>query len=555
MSDKLFVIAIGGTGMRCLESFVHLCAIGMFDRQEIEVMMLDTDSANGNLGRTEKLIDLYRKIKSNDQQTINGGEANANTFFSAKINFYKFCTDYNKSSRSNFRNISRLKGSTSGENDPNQDLADLFLDKKTVQEFNLAHGYRAQTHLGSHLMYHGIIEAARKIRDGKKDEIGVAEKDLGQFLDKLNRSAENARVFVFGSVFGGTGASSIPIIPVAFREAIGIIYEGTKLNLEHTKFGSTLLTEYFSFKVPDKQQTSTKEDSVVANSAFFPLNSQAALQFYQEDPTVQGTYKRLYHIGWPLESSNLSKESKDKNITGGETQKNDCHFVELMCACAAFDFFTIPDSQLEGTKAQYLFRILDCSDDKCFNINSGSDLVGMEIGDIFTNKLAAFLSYAHLDLKAGTKAFLNTLKEHDVKEYNSISPEDQKNIEEYMKYFDYRFEDGVITYGWICQIKNSLGSGAFILNSKAFPNFGKKGSVDFDEDIDKLINDEKHHWDLSQGKGLLGGKDALNTLVFHMKSEQCLPKEDQSVNSVKERFFAHIYNAITVAQNFNVKAV
>ena len=31
---KLFVIAIGGTGMRCLESFVHLCAIGMFDNHD-----------------------------------------------------------------------------------------------------------------------------------------------------------------------------------------------------------------------------------------------------------------------------------------------------------------------------------------------------------------------------------------------------------------------------------------------------------------------------------------------------------------------------------------
>ena len=39
--DKLFVIAIGGTGMRCLESFVHLCAAGMFDSRTIEVMMLD----------------------------------------------------------------------------------------------------------------------------------------------------------------------------------------------------------------------------------------------------------------------------------------------------------------------------------------------------------------------------------------------------------------------------------------------------------------------------------------------------------------------------------
>jgi outer membrane protein insertion porin family len=33
--DALFVIAIGGTGMRCLESFVHLCAIGMLDGREV----------------------------------------------------------------------------------------------------------------------------------------------------------------------------------------------------------------------------------------------------------------------------------------------------------------------------------------------------------------------------------------------------------------------------------------------------------------------------------------------------------------------------------------
>ena len=37
MTDNLFVIAIGGTGMRCLEAFVHLCAVGMFDNKETKV--------------------------------------------------------------------------------------------------------------------------------------------------------------------------------------------------------------------------------------------------------------------------------------------------------------------------------------------------------------------------------------------------------------------------------------------------------------------------------------------------------------------------------------
>ena len=33
MEDKYFVISIGGTGMRCVEAFTHLCAIGMFGNQ------------------------------------------------------------------------------------------------------------------------------------------------------------------------------------------------------------------------------------------------------------------------------------------------------------------------------------------------------------------------------------------------------------------------------------------------------------------------------------------------------------------------------------------
>ena len=76
-----FVIAIGGTGMRCLEAFTHLCAIGMFDNQEIELLTLDTDENNGNKVKAEDLVRLYNRIKSSE--TEDGGKANADTFFSA----------------------------------------------------------------------------------------------------------------------------------------------------------------------------------------------------------------------------------------------------------------------------------------------------------------------------------------------------------------------------------------------------------------------------------------------------------------------------------------
>ena len=165
MEEKLFVIAIGGTGMRCLESFVHLCAIGMFDNKEIEILTLDTDQANGNMGRTWNLINTYNQVKSENGRQ-DGGTPNTNTFFSSKLNIFKFFINYSSAQRNTYKNISKLGEEDERANRHNEMISDLFLEKETVQEFNLEHGYRAQTHLGSHLMYHGILEAASKIKNG-----------------------------------------------------------------------------------------------------------------------------------------------------------------------------------------------------------------------------------------------------------------------------------------------------------------------------------------------------------------------------------------------------
>lgn len=66
------------------------------------------------------------------------------------------------------------------------------------------------------LMYHGIIEAARHYIEDK-ERATEPEKQLAAFLTELQQSGAGARVFVFGSVFGGTGASSIPVVPEALK--------------------------------------------------------------------------------------------------------------------------------------------------------------------------------------------------------------------------------------------------------------------------------------------------------------------------------------------------
>jgi hypothetical protein len=548
--DKLFVIGIGGTGMRCLESFVHLCAIGMFDNQEIEVLTLDTDQLNGNKTKTENLIDLYNRIKTSDSGA-KGGTPNSNTFFSAKLNLHRYWTDYAGSARANYRSISKLAEGNPEKQKGNKLISDLFLDESSVQEFNLAHGYRAQTHLGSHLMYHAIIESARNLANGSN--VAIQDQELEIFMNKLNEAGKlGARVFVFGSIFGGTGASSIPVMPKAFQDFIKVRSGGkSTLDFSKTKFGATLLTEYFTFKKPDAKQMSSRADSVIADSSYFPLNSQAALQFYQSDPTVQKTYKTMYHIGWPVESKKMGDEKESSTITGGEKQKNTCHITEMFCACAAYDFLT-KSTGLDVEKAEYLYKAIEFKDNS-FNI-SFNDFIGSEnkAGEVFANRLGAFFSLSHIvlsingaafnsDPKSGMRAFITRLEKQKLPEYNSLSDKDCEEINEYLRLFAYTTDGGQsFLPGWLYQIRSTVAPGSFMFGSNAFTSDLKELQK---IDVGSLFSDENFHWPKG---GIMSNRfDKFVDTLIDVKHD-----DNQKVNTTKEKFMAHIYNAITYSQNF-----
>ena len=82
MAKQYFVLGIGGTGMRCIESLIHLCAMGMFDDTEIHLLALDTDKNNGNFSRLKEVKEAYVNSKNLDKANRT---ALTNTFFSADI--------------------------------------------------------------------------------------------------------------------------------------------------------------------------------------------------------------------------------------------------------------------------------------------------------------------------------------------------------------------------------------------------------------------------------------------------------------------------------------
>jgi hypothetical protein len=100
-----------------------------------------------------------------------------------------------------------------------------------------------------------------------------------------------------------------------------------------------LLLPYFGFERPDDG-----DQTVFAETRFFALNTQAALQYLTEQSA--GCFDSIYLIGDTV-------PAKYESSTGGKSQENAAHFVELYAALAANHGFGQPLGQ---TLAHYISR-------------------------------------------------------------------------------------------------------------------------------------------------------------------------------------------------------
>jgi hypothetical protein len=527
MSNKLFIIGIGGTGMRCIEALTHLCASGLFDQRELDVLSIDTDLSNGNKGRTEQLIDRYVRIRGGRDADQTSG-----TFFSAKINLFKFAPVYSGDAGT-YAQLARLSMGTEEQRRVNKDLSDLLFDE-SVQNFQLDHGYRAQTHLGSLLMYHTILAAAHRVQQGAPD-VRTEDRDLMDFVKRVQAAGADARVFILGSIFGGTGASSIPVIPRALRDAWLVMNSGNDLM---AKYGCVLLTDYFEFKRPDAKQLGVER--VIADSAGFARNSQAALMFYDADPTVRKDYQRMYVIGWPGQAADYSESNGEAaTITGGGNQKNPAHVLELLSAMAAHDFFQNPQQQ-ELHEVRY--RTVERTEQGALQI-SFKDLAGQQNERTLRHRLGVFLALAHVTLahQGGTYNLLQWMQKFNIHAYDTLSKTEVEDLDAYLRDFAYAIrDDGSTVEGWLGQVRRSVGprflfdGGIFAENQTDLRNFN----------FGLLYGDEQHQF--AKGGFLKKGKPF---------DDFCKALGDQLVLEgyarPLDRYLAHCFKTLTSLYRFN----
>src|SRR5580704_13975462 len=87
---KLFVFAIGGTGSRVVKALTMLLASGveMKDTEAVVPIIIDPDSANGDLTRTIEILKAYKEIRDKSTSDKSG-------FFKTKLSSLDSIQDSN----------------------------------------------------------------------------------------------------------------------------------------------------------------------------------------------------------------------------------------------------------------------------------------------------------------------------------------------------------------------------------------------------------------------------------------------------------------------------
>ncbi|NES19561.1 MAG: hypothetical protein F6K41_11690 [Symploca sp. SIO3E6] len=306
----LYLIGIGGTGAKCVEAVTQIAASGLFSESTIRVLFVDADETNGNLERSRTSIGIYQKC----YQLI--GSEQQSGWMSTKLESFGVWSPLDKVSTNknlgSFFNYNNLKHN-------NPQLGNLFdvLYTKEEREANLDVGFRGRPAIGSAIISQLDLDALNK-------------KPWGTIIQQLQTDVSAGKlpkVFLCGSMFGGTGAAGLPTIARLIAK---------KLDKEQIRdrieIGCLFILPYFGFSTASSQN----QHGVYAHSEQFLLNTEAALRYYVTQ--AKHTFNTVYLLG----NQNFSQY---KFSIGKQTQRNEPHFIELYAGLAVRHFLSHNSSE------------------------------------------------------------------------------------------------------------------------------------------------------------------------------------------------------------------
>lgn len=316
---KLYVFGIGGTGSRVIKALAMLLAAGVRIQRDIDTVVpiiIDPDTANGDMNRTADILTTYQEIKR-PFETENCG------FFDLKIKTLPQLVDgiaTNIADNFKFKiygtNNQKFKDFI-GYNDLEQidkDFCDLLFSNHNL-ESSMDVGFKGNPNIGS-----VVLNQFPKSLEFK------------QFIESFGA---NDRIFIISSIFGGTGAAGFPLLLKNLREAnVGGV--GHSNLVRDSLIGAISYLPYFKIKSADGSEIS---------SSTFLGKAKAALSYYEKSIVQNNRLNAFYYLG---DHDGGMYDNND----GRALQKNQAHFLELAGALAVIDFLhEAPALRVSGGKA------------------------------------------------------------------------------------------------------------------------------------------------------------------------------------------------------------
>lgn len=323
------IILLGGTGAKCGEILIHMCASGYFPFGELRILYIDSDMDNGNAQRFLNVYNKYQMCRERYRIKKSG----VPFFFWPQIELIqenpvmdaKYFKDLaNKSSGEGYGSVDEVNAAKAL-------MGALYSDEEI--ELNISEGFFAHPNVGAAVFSANMDTIMRRF-------LGRLESDR-DVMRKI-------RVFLLGSVFGGTGAASLPTIARYLREKLYDLSDNKNIK-EQLAIGGCMLLPYFTFKGREMEENGEK---IEADK--FAVKTRAAMEYYRYVDEEQGrkTFDQLYVLGHD------GNDIRGKYATAGKEQRNLPHIVELYAASSAIDFFESSDRKKEREGLRYRFAVV-----------------------------------------------------------------------------------------------------------------------------------------------------------------------------------------------------
>lgn len=326
------LLGVGGTGAKIVESTLFLLSAGVGKRDKVLVGLIDQDNSNGNVARTEQLLNLLIHLQEGftiPSSLMDWSEPKGSALFSVPFAplmpggaHWRPAPDTLPTLRDVLQHETMSRDEKA--------LFDLLFrgaeakPADAEQTMNLAEGYRGRAHVGAAAL------------------VSAIHHDQPDFLERLRNlmksssTGEEVRIFIAGSLFGGTGAAGFPTIARTL-DRLRAPENPNRIQSDKVMIGGALMLPYFSFDEP------RTDDNVITSAQLIP-QARVAIEYYENLLGQEGVFDRLYVAGWDR------MFRLNYHQAGRAEQRNPALPPELVAASAACDFFDLKAADVRNDK-------------------------------------------------------------------------------------------------------------------------------------------------------------------------------------------------------------